>query len=284
MRSSSVFWSRLLFVSLLAAGGAAGLVSCSSAQSQENESVSIFREAILGGSLPGTNSAAFATAKANFIQAEAAPDGLGPIFNAHACAECHQASGNIGGAGENIERRYCKLTNGVFDAMENTGGSLRQLFGLETYTVNGLNCQSGTDANLAPGATIFAGRVTTPLFGLGLVDSLPDSAFDTLASREPAAIQGIANRVSIALANPFDSSQVVGGTRVGRFGWKAGVPSLAQFAADAYLNEMGITTSHCNMGVANRAFGTENRANIAPTNAVINGCPDDHSLPEQAVA
>ena len=52
------------------------------------------------------------------------------------------------------------------------GGSLRQLFGLGVFTPQGTgqNCQSGTDANPAPGATIFAGRLTTPLFGLGLVD------------------------------------------------------------------------------------------------------------------
>jgi CxxC motif-containing protein (DUF1111 family) len=201
-------------------------------------------------------------------------DGLGPIFNANACGTCHQ-NGALGGAGQQIERRYGKLTNGVFDAMASTGGSLRQLFGIGGFNVGGLNCQSGTDANPAPGATIFAGRVTTPLFGLGLVDSLPDSAFDTLASREPAAIRGVVNRVSIALANPADSAQSNGAARVGRFGWKAGVPDLAQFAADAYLNEMGITTSSCNRGVPNRTFATENRANMAGTNAVINGCPDD---------
>ena len=73
-------------------------------------------------------------------------------------------TGAVGGAGENIERRYGTLTNGVFDPLANTGGSLRQLFGLGGFTVNnGQNCQSGTDANPAPGATIFAGRVTTPL-------------------------------------------------------------------------------------------------------------------------
>jgi CxxC motif-containing protein (DUF1111 family) len=188
---------------------------------------------------------------------------------------CHQ-TGAVGGAGENIERRYGTLTNGVFDPLANTGGSLRQLFSLGTFTVgNGQNCQSGADANPAPGATIFAGRVTTPTFGLGLVDSLPDSAFDTLAGREPAATRGLVNRVSIVLPNPADSSQTVGGTRVGRFGWKGGVPNLAQFSADAYLNEMGITTTHCSRGVANRSFATENRANRAPTNAIINGCPDD---------
>ena len=91
--------------------------------------------------------------------------------------------------------------------MESVGGSLRQLFGIGGFNVGGLNCNSGTDANPAPGATIFAGRLTTPLFGLGLVDSLPDSRFDTLAAREPAAIRGTVNRVTTVLPNPLDPSQ-----------------------------------------------------------------------------
>src|SRR6185436_18250605 len=93
--------------------------------------------------------------------------------------------------------------------------------------------------------------------------------------REAANIQGTVNRVSIVLPNPLDPSQVTGATRVGRFGWKAGVPDLDQFSADAYLNEMGITTTSCIRGVRNGAFATENRANRAGTNAIINGCPDD---------
>ena len=60
-----------------------------------------------------------------------------------------------------------------------------------------------------------------------------------------------------------------------RFGWKAVHASLADFAADAYLNEMGITTTSCIGGQVVNDFATENRANRAPTNAVINGCPDD---------
>jgi CxxC motif-containing protein (DUF1111 family) len=138
-----------------------------------------------------------------------------------------------------------------------------------------VNCNSGVDTLPATATIRDSGRLTTPLFGLGLVDSLPDSRFDALAAREPAAIRGIVNRVSIVMANPLDAGQRNGATRVGRFGWKSGVSNLGQFAADAYLNEMGITTSSCNSGVANRSFGTENRANRAPSNAVINGCPDD---------
>jgi CxxC motif-containing protein (DUF1111 family) len=257
-------------------GGAsigAGMVGCG-AEPGTSEGVETSQEALLGDALPGTNASAFATAKANFAAVENESDGLGPIYNANACGTCHQ-NGGLGGAGQQIERRYGTLTNGVFNSLGNTGGSLRQLFGIGGFNVGSLNCNSGVDANPAPGATLFAGRMTTPTFGLGLVDSLPDSAFDTLASREATAIRGVANRFAIVLPNPLDPSQHVGTVRVARFGWKANVPSLAQFSADAYLNEMGITTTSCIGGAAVASFATENRANQAGTNALINGCPDD---------
>jgi len=248
-------------------------IGCS-AGATNDESIGASSDALLGDALPGTNATTFADAKANFALVENNSDGLGPIFNANACGTCHQ-NGALGGAGQQIEARYGTLTGGVFNGLANTGGSLRQLFGIGGFNIGGLNCNSGTDNNPAAGATIFAGRLTTPLFGLGLVDSLPDSAFDTLASREPTAIRGVVNRFPIALPNPLDPAQHTGTVRVARFGWKANVPSLAQFSADAYVNEMGITTTSCIGGLANTAFATENRANRAPTNAVIGGCPDD---------
>ncbi|HEX6764109.1 MAG TPA: di-heme oxidoredictase family protein [Polyangiaceae bacterium] len=248
-------------------------IACSSDQGEAVD-LGVTEENALGDTLPGTDSAAFAEARDAFAASENASDGLGPIFNERGCGTCHQ-NGALGGAGQQVEARFGRLVNGLFDGMASAGGSLRQLFGIGGFNVGGLNCNSGTDANPAPGATIFAGRLTTPLFGLGLVDSLPDSRFDTLAAREPANIRGIVNRVRIALPNPLDPGQTTGGTRVGRFGWKAGVPNLGQFSADAYLNEMGITTTSCIRGQVNSVFATENRANRAPTNAVINGCPDD---------
>ncbi|HYQ15469.1 MAG TPA: di-heme oxidoredictase family protein, partial [Polyangiaceae bacterium] len=252
----------------------AGISAFSCSSSADVEATDAAREALLGDALPGTDAATFATARAAFNATEVATDGLGPVFNANACGACHQ-NGAIGGAGQQIEARYGRLVNGLFDAMASTGGSLRQLFGIGGFNVGPLNCMSGTDANPAPQATIFAGRLTTPLFGLGLVDSLPDARFDALAQREAASIRGVVNRVSTVLPNPLDASQTTGATRVGRFGWKAGVGNLGQFSADAYLNEMGITTTSCIRGQVNSAFATENRANRAGSNAVINGCPDD---------
>jgi CxxC motif-containing protein (DUF1111 family) len=254
--------------------GATLAISGVSCMGEETDTTSTEVGALLGDALPGTNGTTFAAARANFIATESATDGLGPIFNEHACGNCHQ-NGAVGGAGQQIEQRYGTITNGVFNSLASTGGSLRQLFGLGGFNVGGLNCNSGTDNNPAAGATLFAGRLTTPTFGLGLVDSLPDSAFSTLQSREPSTIRGTPRMVTIVLPNPLDSSQRAGAQRVGRFGWKANVPSLAQFSADAYLNEMGITTTHCTAGSPNTAFATENRANRSPTNAVINSCPDD---------
>ena len=255
-------------LTILWAATAVGAVGCG----QNAEEVQSTEGAVIGEALPGTNAAAFAAAKANFEQTETVQDGAGPIFNERSCSACHSNSAT-GGAGQNIERRYGTLTNGVFNGLPATGGSLRQLFGIGGFNPSpGVNCNSGTDANPAPGATIFAGRMTTPTFGLGLVELIPDGTIQGIAAAQPAAIRGIANTHQINLTSGIFTR---GQTRVARFGWKAVHASLADFAADAYLNEMGITTTSCAAGQRVGDFATENRANRAPTNAVINGCPDD---------
>jgi len=265
---------QLRWVSLVSLGAALaiGAVGCLGDDSAETETSTSIGAVSLGDALPGTNATQFAAAKANFGATETQEDGLGPIFHERSCSACHSV-GATGGAGQNIERRYGTLTNGVFNSLASTGGSLRQLFGIGGFTPSpGLNCQSGTDANPAPGATIFAGRVTTPTFGAGLVELIPDSTITAIAAAQPAAIRGVAKFDTIHLTDgPF----VRGQSHVARFGWKAVHASVTDFAADAYLNEMGITTTSCAGGTVVNDFATENRANRAPTNAVINGCPDD---------
>jgi CxxC motif-containing protein (DUF1111 family) len=233
--------------------------------------VSGSQQALIGDALPGTSAAVFTEAKQFFNTVEGIDDGLGPIFNERGCGVCH-SNGASGGAGEQIERRYGRFVNGAFDPMASTGGSLRQLFSLGTFTnTAGQTCNAPVDVEPA-GTQVRSGRLTTPLFGLGLVDAMPDSFFDALAAAEPAAVRGVVNRTQTALPNPDDASQSVGSTRVARFGWKANVPNLTQFAADAYLNEMGITTQHCFRGVSVLAFATENAPNGRPQPA---GCDDN---------
>ena len=175
----------------------------------------------------------------------------------------------MGGSGAQIERRFGRVDNGVFFAYDtdedNQGGTLRQLFSNAPYTSNGVTCTIPVEVEPATANVKNVGRRTTPLFGLGLVDAMPDAFFDKLAAAQPAAVRGVAQRVPVVLPDPRDPTQSIGSLRVGRFGWKGLVPTLLVFSGDAYDNEMGITTQSCFRGVSIKEFSVENHPNnIAP--------------------
>ena len=224
-----------------------------------------------GDALPGISAADFAEAKDAFVTVEGLDDGLGPIFNEKACGNCH-TQGAVGGAGVQIERRFGRFDNGVFNSLSNKGGSLRQLFTVGSFTGSGGQaCSVPLEVEPSTATVHNVGRLTTPLFGAGLVDAIPDSVIAANASAQPTSIRGIVNRVRVLLPNPADPTQAVNSTRVGRFGWKGGIASLVQFSADAYINEMGITTQHCIGGSSLTTFATESKPNGIPQPT---GCDD----------
>src|SRR5262249_17926307 len=155
----------------LATAGAGFLAGCGDLE----DTLDVTTGAALGDRIPGTSTtdSNFASFKANFVAVEAIEDGLGPVFNERACGTCHD-QGASGGAGRQIERRYGRFVNGVFDPLANRGGSLRQLFTVGAFTgANGQACNPPLEGE-PPEATLHnVGPVTTPLFGLRLVDSLP---------------------------------------------------------------------------------------------------------------
>ena len=85
-------------------------------------------------------------------------------------------------------------------------------------------------------ANVVAQRRTTPLFGLGLVDATPDDTIRAIAAKQARSTPETAGTVAVV------ANLVTGKESVGKFGWKNVNPSLLQFSADAYLNEMGITS------------------------------------------
>jgi CxxC motif-containing protein (DUF1111 family) len=149
------------------------------------------------------------------------------------------------------------MTDGQFDAMADFGGSLIQKQGIGPY--NGVTFVGEV---VPPQATIVAGRRTTPLFGLGLVNAVPDQTLQQLANLEQQYTPDTAGRVSLVI-DPATGQQIVG-----RFGWKCQQGSLFSFAGDAYLNEMGITTplfpsencpqGNCDLLAANPATSNPN--------------------------
>jgi hypothetical protein len=190
----------------------------------------------LGGPLAGLDAgllARFVEGQADFKEIETVEDGLGPVFNEASCVSCHDAP--IGGTTGRPETRFGRWDRGGFDPLARLGGSLLQDHAIGK--VEGANGSYPYVAEIVPRrATVSATRITTPLFGLGLVDAVTDATLLELArmqARNSPATRGTPNLVT---------EVGTGATRVGRFGWKAQVASLHQFSGDAYLNEMGITS------------------------------------------
>lgn len=179
-----------------------------------------------------------------FQVSEDASDGLGPIFNDNSCVACH-FSPAVGGASPVNETRAAKVTTDTY--FELPGGSLFQ------STAISPGCAETVPAE----ANVIAQRQTQPLFGLGLVEAIPDEEIEAYAAEQAVSHPAQAGRLNKI------TDVATGDRRVGRFGWKAQQATLLGFAGDAYLNEMGVT---------NRLFPTEN----APNGDVVKLAGCDH--------
>ncbi len=174
--------------------------------------------------------ASFVAGRTSFSTADDVADGLGPVYNDVSCVACH-SSPAVGGGSTTIETRFGRMVNGQFDPMTAYGGSLIQKQGIGFF--NGVNFVGEV---VPRAATVVAGRRTTPLFGLGLVDAVPNATLQEVASLEAQYAPDTAGRVNVL------TDQATGEPIAGRFGWKCQQGSLFTFSGDAYLNEMGITT------------------------------------------
>jgi CxxC motif-containing protein (DUF1111 family) len=173
----------------------------------------------------------FDAGKDDFSQEENVADGLGPVFNGRSCADCHKSPA-VGGDSDITEIRFGTVTNHQFDPLTQFGGSLIQSQGIGGEP--GATCDIYGEI-VPTEATIDIKRKTTPLFGLGLVDNVPDSVFIAIAQLQKRITPKTAGRPNLV------TNLATERLAVGKFGWKSQNPTLFQFSGDAYVNEMGIT-------------------------------------------
>lgn len=183
----------------------------------------------LPGLTPG-QLAAFEDGRDDFREVENKSTGLGPIFNRDSCAACHSVPA-LGGSSREFVTRFGRVTNGVFDPLTSLGGSLLQERAIDPIGLE----------HVPREANVVARRQSTPLFGLGLIEAIPDATILRGVRTKP--VDGVLGKASMV------ADVATKKTLVGRFGWKGQQATLLAFAGDAYLNEMGIT---------NRLFPTEN--------------------------
>jgi CxxC motif-containing protein (DUF1111 family) len=173
--------------------------------------------------------AAFDDAKLAFEEREEIEDGLGPVYNAQGCVDCHQnpVTGGISQINE--------LRAGHLDAFGNfvnaPGGSL----------INDRAIDAEIQERVPGAENVRTFRISQNTLGDGFVEAIANSTLQAIAANQPAAQRGQIIFVPVP--------EAPGQTRIGRFGWKNQQASLLGFSGDAYVNEMGIT---------NRLFLTEN--------------------------
>jgi CxxC motif-containing protein (DUF1111 family) len=173
--------------------------------------------------------AAFNADRAVFEQLDDIAEGLGPVYNAPGCAECHANTVSAGSSQVN-ELRVGRFIDGNFIA-----GRLVSDRAIDPAIQDKPGNNDG----------VMAFRTSLNLLGDGYVEAIPDSEFTRIRNAQPAAMKGTIIQVPVLEATN-------GTTRIGRFGWKNQHASLLSFSADAYRNEVGIT---------NPLFPTEKTSN-----------------------
>ena len=160
--------------------------------------------------LSQTQIAAFEAGLEEFERRFRKQDGLGPQFNGNSCHFCHRKP-SPGGIGPRYRSNFL-FSNGD-DLLKNEGGPLLQEKALR-----------GEPKELIPlSASHFSQRKVAPLYGLGLIEAVPEEQLEALAYQNGGKI--IRNEAG----------------RIQRFGSQNHVASLQEFVEDGFTLELGIT-------------------------------------------
>ena len=190
-----------------------------------------------------TNDATHQADQTTFEEVEKLSDGLGPLYNAQSCRECHQNP--VSGAASQVtelrvghqgrEGHFVNPEIPIAHGAEVITG--RSLVNDRAICPNGAFPNNEIQERVPDTETIRTFRLSLNLLGDGFVEAVADQTLVNLAEQQCKSshkkICGQILRVPIV--------EAPGEMAVGRFGWKDQHASLLSFAADAYLNEMGIT-------------------------------------------
>jgi CxxC motif-containing protein (DUF1111 family) len=204
-----------------------------------------------------------------------ARDGLGPLFNTNACQNCHIKDGRghppapdalsaasmlvrlslpAGSEHAAIIERLGVLAEPTY------GGQLQDMANPGTapegkvrvnYSLDKVRFADGSEVELRQPTleisqlgygplhadTQFSARIAPPMIGLGLLEAIPEAAILANADPDDSDGDGISGRANRVWDDALER------TVLGRFGWKAGQPTLNQQNAHAFAGDMGLTSS-----------------------------------------
>ena len=172
-------------------------------------------------------------------------DGIGPVFNAKSCVECHTQGGVGGGGGLAHNVTTYRTADGRTGVLHSHAISVEFLETMDqldsalpktsTPTLEFVNSPA---IRAGRGSALFSQRNTPALFGTGLIDGIPDRVIVALARKQ---------QTLASMAKQGDAAYPVGRIlytpdgRVGKFGWKAQTATLLDFVQGACANELGLS-------------------------------------------
>lgn len=218
-------------------------------------------EDVLDGTIDGMNQAQVARHFAGdeeFSRVFAASDGLGPIFVAASCEQCHAGDGK-GHPSFNLVR--FGRQGAAFDPLTTLGGPQLQHRSVPGYPPE-------TIPAVADGVSTFNPPAVT---GLGFLDAVEDATLIALADPSDADGDGISGRLQLhepsdvieasleleraGSPDPDARGTLVGGRYIGRFGKKGLTVNLLHQTVGAYQQDMGITSDLLVEDLFNPAVG-----------------------------
>ena len=175
----------------------------------------------------------------------AASDGLGPFYNARACASCHPG----GGRGTDLQAMTLRSADPRYGrqlqplALPGLPPELSYTLAWVPLTVD-LAARSGAPAlerlqvqfaelRYGPLQSPWSGRMAPQLHGVGLLQQIDASVLQALADPDDRDGNGISGRLS-------QVRQADGTPAIGRFGWKAELPDLLTQTASAFSLDLGL--------------------------------------------
>jgi CxxC motif-containing protein (DUF1111 family) len=203
-------------------------------------------------------------------------DGLGPLFNARSCQRCHLKDGRghtppsmddsavsmflrLSIPPQNDSDRAALASGRLSVIPDPTYGGQLQDLAIQGHKTEGRMRirYEAEPVTLADGSTVtlrrpfyditdlgygplhpqvmLSPRVAPPMIGLGLLEALYDADIESYADPEDRDGDGISGRPSRVWDQALDA------VTLGRFGWKAGQPSLEQQTAHAINGDIGIS-------------------------------------------
>lgn len=204
-------------------------------------------------------------------------DGIGPLFNARGCQSCHIGDGRghpPDGPEDSGVSMFLRLS--VPDAASDLPAETLAFLAVAPEPTYGTQLQDKSVAGLAhegqmqitytpvevtmgdgsvvilrkpeysvrdPGLgplhpeTLLSPRIAPQMIGLGLIEAIPEADILAAADPEDANGDGISGRPNVVWSREYDQWML------GRFGLKAGSPTVKSQSAEAFSGDLGLSTS-----------------------------------------